>query len=570
MNTIPVKCSLPPCQVPIPEATIHALLKSEFVSEGIYTLGSYSAAQLRVALDSNRQEIPITCAECNQYSEVYVPAPAGFWDELASKRQKFIIQLEQKHHQMKEEYKKQSEEYYRSLLKDIETHKQDMLSHGDSMTSRMEELEGLKTIWGERLATVKGCLLLYAAVPDSKEPDDAKEFQLDEYETLILKARQEISQVPADERIQIKARLKGFLSFLSKYTAEKLDLESLEKEKKDLLQASKDVAGAADAFVKTAIVEAKKMADEVYYLRLDELNLEKHKQMEDLLGDLSHVAVIVDQKDEKEAKSDGIGTVQFFICKNEFCTGAFCMRCETFCDKTELKGHVCRIDHLEDLYNDVLFTLAEAGSRKCPQCGTVGLKDLACTHITCDKCGSRWCYHCQVLEKNLAGGFSAHNQWNLNTPEGSNRCPMYLQYKYGERAAGERTDGDPAKSLEKYHRTLQEQAIEKLQARTDPKLWEEMIAKKFPNGGIFAVGPAKPITAQNVAQVLNDRDRQELAAQQRIEQRRIEQEAVAVPVITAGHDARFDVEREALRRIEERYGQARSAGAAHQKGCTVM
>jgi hypothetical protein len=43
----------------------------------------------------------------------------------------------------------------------------------------------------------------------------------------------------------------------------------------------------------------------------------------------------------------------------------------------------------------------------------LGMKDLACTHITCCKCSNRFCYVCGKLETDLPGGFSAYKHCSL-------------------------------------------------------------------------------------------------------------------------------------------------------------
>jgi hypothetical protein len=65
----------------------------------------------------------------------------------------------------------------------------------------------------------------------------------------------------------------------------------------------------------------------------------------------------------------------------------------------------------------------------CPSCGLAGMKDDACTHMTCPTCAQLWCYFCgkKVEEcnrtQNGTNGILDHNyHWEFNP----NRCPMYL------------------------------------------------------------------------------------------------------------------------------------------------
>ena len=71
----------------------------------------------------------------------------------------------------------------------------------------------------------------------------------------------------------------------------------------------------------------------------------------------------------------------------------------------------------------------EAGTkRSCPSCGVGGIKDDACTHMTCDNCNTVWCYFCGLAEEDLDkedenGSIYSHN---VNWAENEERCPMYL------------------------------------------------------------------------------------------------------------------------------------------------
>jgi hypothetical protein len=133
---------------------------------------------------------------------------------------------------------------------------------------------------------------------------------------------------------------------------------------------------------------------------------------------------------------------------------------------------MCIVDPIEKLYQKVLEVLATSASRACPNCGTSGMKDLSCTHITCDKCQKKFCYVCEVAESALEGGFAVHNQWELDAI--ANRCPMYLHLKWGN-------DGqNPAAALDSFHRELQTKAIDALKAEVnDEILWSDTVQRKF-------------------------------------------------------------------------------------------
>jgi hypothetical protein len=69
---------------------------------------------------------------------------------------------------------------------------------------------------------------------------------------------------------------------------------------------------------------------------------------------------------------------------------------------------------------------------------------------------------------------------------------MYLQYKYGDQENGDWRDGDPEKSLAKFHAILQKQAIEEFKSKNniDPDHWARMLRLKFPRG-LFAIDYSK-------------------------------------------------------------------------------
>eukprot|EP00475_Leptophrys_vorax_P005343 TRINITY_DN13243_c0_g1_i4.p1 TRINITY_DN13243_c0_g1~~TRINITY_DN13243_c0_g1_i4.p1 ORF type:complete len:713 (+),score=153.36 TRINITY_DN13243_c0_g1_i4:756-2894(+) len=191
---------------------------------------------------------------------------------------------------------------------------------------------------------------------------------------------------------------------------------------------------------------------------------------------LEHIAIDIESKVVSDLKVEGAETTQYFVCRNILCEGAYCLGCESFLKKPELGTHHCSVDPVAKLYGRVLETLAAASSRSCPNCGSSGMKDLACTHITCDKCSQRFCYSCGISESKLEGGFQAHNQWTMDLSEDmkQKRCPLYLQAKWG-------FDGeDAAAALDNFHRSLQIQAIENLKKEVnDETLWNQMVEERF-------------------------------------------------------------------------------------------
>jgi hypothetical protein len=196
-------------------------------------------------------------------------------------------------------------------------------------------------------------------------------------------------------------------------------------------------------------------------------------------------ATVLEEKYEVDEKEEEMNeTTKFVACQRHPCPGAMCTMCERILNRSEISGHTCQFNEVGQLYQIVLRELAQASTRTCPMCGFIGQKDLACTHITCTKCQKRWCYLCQKPEGEMVGGFSQHNQWNLNTPEGSGHCPTYLQWKYGNHKdeVNNRMDGEPGPALEAYHLVLQKKAISEVKSKSDPQVWNQMLKFNFPDG----------------------------------------------------------------------------------------
>eukprot|EP00466_Bigelowiella_natans_P010830 jgi/Bigna1/137621/aug1.40_g12329 len=94
-----------------------------------------------------------------------------------------------------------------------------------------------------------------------------------------------------------------------------------------------------------------------------------------------------------------------------------------------------------DLYNKAMEIINNSTWQICPKCKRRGIKDLNCTHITCDWCLCKWCYMC--------GGelTKGHNNWNnLNDKRKKEGCcPQYLRKLYDP------TGNDPATALKIFH-----------------------------------------------------------------------------------------------------------------------
>ena len=99
----------------------------------------------------------------------------------------------------------------------------------------------------------------------------------------------------------------------------------------------------------------------------------------------------------------------------------------------QLEGHLigcASLRHAKKQFEDAI----ETGSKmSCPACGLAGRKDDACTHMTCPRCTTPWCYVCGLSvadcgkdapdEGRPVNDLFLHNRgWERD----GERCPMYL------------------------------------------------------------------------------------------------------------------------------------------------
>jgi len=125
--------------------------------------------------------------------------------------------------------------------------------------------------------------------------------------------------------------------------------------------------------------------------------------------------------------------------------------------------------------------IEEGGRMECPSCGLAGRKDDACTHMTCPRCTTTWCYICGLSVHECdkvaprpgrpVDDIFLHNQdWEVN----EKRCPMYMTQilevdlhwlgdDWENRASDEDFDDDD-KCLDFFHRF---KTIKALQAVCD-------------------------------------------------------------------------------------------------------
>ena len=96
--------------------------------------------------------------------------------------------------------------------------------------------------------------------------------------------------------------------------------------------------------------------------------------------------------------------------------------------------------------------MKESTGISCPGCGLFGMKDEACTHMTCEKCQIEWCYFCKKTKQQLFGDRDAEfTEHNNNWPEDQTCCPTFLSWMYRRDDRWPKSDKE---CLDFFHRKL--------------------------------------------------------------------------------------------------------------------
>eukprot|EP00475_Leptophrys_vorax_P029680 TRINITY_DN4380_c0_g1_i6.p1 TRINITY_DN4380_c0_g1~~TRINITY_DN4380_c0_g1_i6.p1 ORF type:complete len:780 (+),score=166.81 TRINITY_DN4380_c0_g1_i6:16-2355(+) len=454
LNTIPITCQIPNCGYQIPETRLQKLLNDPII-EPRKLWEKYNQVQLKLALakaDEKSPEVPVTCAFCGNYSEFYVKASPDYWQNAERERFKVKIEKEQALYEATQRMKHEAE---KKLL--------DQIMPDERVLSEEEKI---------LVVSVPALRHMLTLV----ESGQTKVNQL--IQSLGEHGRWDLtSSVPLPDGFEFnEERFTALMAFDHRANQDRESWISTKRELERQMTALRDKLNQtlANAEALTKVIEKQREAYK------SQINAEFESKRKDLLV---HLAEEVEEKlhSEIRALEESVETSQYFVCRNLFCDGAYCLKCETFLKKSEMSTHYCSADPVDKLYERLLQTLAIGASRTCPSCGVSGMKDLACTHITCDKCKNKFCYVCGVAESKLQGGFSAHNQWDRNNPQDTEHCPMYLHYKWG-------SDGrNAAAALDSFHRELQIKAVETFKKEVnDDALWNQMVEKKYGDKPIVA------------------------------------------------------------------------------------
>eukprot|EP00475_Leptophrys_vorax_P036610 TRINITY_DN6219_c0_g1_i1.p1 TRINITY_DN6219_c0_g1~~TRINITY_DN6219_c0_g1_i1.p1 ORF type:complete len:651 (-),score=200.27 TRINITY_DN6219_c0_g1_i1:72-2024(-) len=427
----------------------------------------YLKIAVGVALSEEKQDTVITCPLCGDYAEIYAPREASA-SEVKSENaglQERIDMLEGK-----------GSVILQSKIQEIEGKTRQL---SDQFARRIGELTAqVLVVPAEQKAALEEEI-------NALQANIAKIVQQGKKEVMIAEKR--FSDKMADLIYQLKSsKAKDLDRALGQVIVDSSGKKGIRVSKK------KKVSFKAEAKKKQ---KKKKHQDDDD----EEVDHESaaDKSPEELIDDLWN------KFDFGQSGVDGSNTLslndstKFFVCKTPDCHGAVCIACNKLFKQDEIVSHDCEAGIMStgDVYRQILECLARSSARTCPKCKFPGMKDLACTHITCDKCSQMWCYCCGRAIQDLPGqSFQHHNAWTLHSPPGADLCPMYLHYKYGEVPAGpDRMEGNPAVALAKFHLELQKEAIERLKMRTDAEVWKKTVEQFFPHGVFGENAPPPPI-----------------------------------------------------------------------------
>eukprot|EP00696_Hemimastix_kukwesjijk_P010750 gnl/Hemi2/23531_TR7890_c0_g1_i1.p1 gnl/Hemi2/23531_TR7890_c0_g1~~gnl/Hemi2/23531_TR7890_c0_g1_i1.p1 ORF type:complete len:329 (+),score=80.48 gnl/Hemi2/23531_TR7890_c0_g1_i1:189-1175(+) len=122
---------------------------------------------------------------------------------------------------------------------------------------------------------------------------------------------------------------------------------------------------------------------------------------------------------------DNLG-MHFLPCQRPRCQLTSCIFCKKRVTELDADQHFACAEH-SDANKEILRALHDGSTRSCPSCHLAGMKDHACTQITCTRCNIRWCYFCgqdlSLANRPPNTGDLGHNhRWKTNPAH----CPLWM------------------------------------------------------------------------------------------------------------------------------------------------
>jgi len=128
-----------------------------------------------------------------------------------------------------------------------------------------------------------------------------------------------------------------------------------------------------------------------------------------------------------------------FYCQKATCKKVSCYHCKKDVKKNRYDPSELDSKELENHFDCAALAkskaiwdkaLQEGAVVACPECGVGGMKNNGCTHMTCPKCLTAYCYVCGLphnkLDKAKGEGVDTIMLHNEEWKENAKRCPMWL------------------------------------------------------------------------------------------------------------------------------------------------
>lgn len=113
---------------------------------------------------------------------------------------------------------------------------------------------------------------------------------------------------------------------------------------------------------------------------------------------------------------------------------------------------------LNELKTSIEKVIEKGNKMRCPNCKLSGRKDNACTHMTCAKCATVWCYFCGMRESELCDVNDKQSIYdhNIGWQYLEGKCPMFLSEIF---EIDDRWNDDDEECLNRFHNLLMKKIL---------------------------------------------------------------------------------------------------------------
>ena len=419
-RTLPLLCPLKECSVLLPDASIAAILGSLGDAEA---LAAFEQASVYACL---AEEKAIICPVCNQYAVLYEAPDDEFWKRVL-KRQDAKVNTE------RSEITEQLEITLRNLENDFARQLDQILSnkastisivrnkHHRDLEQKCEQiLETQEKERGDFFLEEKVVVPAFLSAAEIREmhqlsmirmrnPAEEERFQAltDAYASCREHfARSENPREQARKAELSRIRVAFAEEFASKIAADvseiearfSIEIEQFYERKKQTIEATlKPLQEKLERLSRRDPEEWRSIAASLRKDDMDSKSIDsksvassklppahktwfKWRKQKSPSSPGSSPSFIVESSTGSELQISS--SIKFFVCERLGCDGAFCVSCMKPTTKQSLSDHICSLNELDVLHEQILDVLAKASSRKCPNCGFSGIKDLACKTLS--------------------------------------------------------------------------------------------------------------------------------------------------------------------------------------------